>query len=420
MTVWHSLLLVTISSCPIDNPQAPLDVDGAIVSSILTNASLPAGTCPTGNCTWPTTPTLGVCSTCSNLTLTSVSGPSNVTYSAPWGDLVANSGSNVSLTFQDSFGGNENVNISVLASSPGWNLESDGRLPIVNFYQFGIPPARYETFFDSYDPGSFSNTDFIDPFMVAYNCSFSFCLQSFSASTTAGKDQQRPVGSWGQMTSSGNSSGNVPWTFTDVPANMSMNIINASTYTVDESSLKALGQAFKPFITGSVVLQGNMLQLQYAGPGGILVNNINSFAEVFYDASNSLETMSALSQQIATGMTTYLRTSRTAPPDVTFAPTVFVTEIVVRVRWAWLAFPLGLVVAALVFLVTTILQTRQLCVRPWKDHRLPLLMAGIDDVVKRMAKGGLDTRNGLEERVGRMTVQLEFDEKDKIIFRRVQ
>ncbi len=201
---------------------------------------------------------------------------------------------------------------------------------------------------------------------------------------------------------------------------MNMSIINASAYTVDVSSLNALGQAFKPFLTGSALLQGNMLQLQYAGPGGFTADNINSFAQVFYNASNSLGAISALSQQIATGMTTYLRTSRTAPPDVSFAPSVFFTEIVVRVRWAWFAFPLGLVVAALVFLVTTILQTQQLCVRPWKDHRLPLLMADIDDIVRRMAKGGLDTRNGLEERVGRMTVHLEFDEKDKIIFRRVQ
>lgn len=337
-------------------------------------------------------------------------------YSAPWGNLTDDIGSNVTLTFQRTIGRNQNVNISVLASSPVWNLESDGRLPIVNFYLFGIPPARYQTWFNRYNQSSFCNTDFIDPLMMAYNCSFSFCLQSFNASTTAGKAQQQSVGSWGQMTSSGSGF----WTFTDVPANMNMNIINATAYTVDASSLDALGLATMPLLTGNVVLPDKMLPLQFAGPGGTLSDNKISFAEVFYDASNSLEAISALSQQIANGMTTYLRTSRIAPPDVTFTPTVFYTEIVVRVRWAWLAFPLGLVVAALVFLVTTIFQTRRLCVRPWKDHRLPLLMADIDDVVRRMAKGGLDTRNGLEERVGEMTVQLEFDDKDKIIFRRVQ
>ena len=43
-------------------------------------------------------------------------------------------------------------------------------------------------------------------------------------------------------------------------------------------------------------------------------------------------------------------------------------------------------------------------------------MVDIDDVARRTAKGGLDTRDGLEEREGRMTAQLEFDEKNKIVF----
>ena len=83
--------------------------------------------------------------------------------------------------------------------------------------------------------------------MVGYNCSFSFCLQPFSASTTVGA-----------------------------------------------LSLNALGQAFKLSLTGSVLLRGNMLQLQYAEPGGFTVDNINSLAQVVYKASDSLEAMSAL------------------------------------------------------------------------------------------------------------------------------
>ena len=60
-------------------------------------------------------PILGVCSACSKITLSSVSGPSNVTYLTQWGDLVADSGSNLSLTFQATVGGNQNVNLSALS-----------------------------------------------------------------------------------------------------------------------------------------------------------------------------------------------------------------------------------------------------------------------------------------------------------------
>ena len=133
--------------------------------------------------------------------------------------------------------------------------------------------------------------------------------------------------------------------FTDVPANIGINIINVSLYTVEASFFDALGQAFTSFLIGSVLLSGNMSQFEFAWPSSFIVDYINPFAEVFWSVSDSLEDISALAQQIANGTTTFLRTTRTAPPDVTFAPTVFFTAIVVRVRWAWLAFPLGLVIA---------------------------------------------------------------------------
>ena len=83
--------------------------------------------------------------------------------------------------------------------------------------------------------------------------------------------------------------------FTDVPANINMSMNDASAYTVGALSLNALGQAFKLLLTGSVLLRGNMLQLQYAEPGGFTVDNIISLAQVVYKASDSLEAMSALS-----------------------------------------------------------------------------------------------------------------------------
>ena len=325
-------------------------------------------------------------------------------------------GSNKALTFRKSSGGNENVNISVIAASPGSPLVLKGQLTIVNFHVFSVPAVEYEKLFGSYTPGSYAKTSFLDPYLAAYNCSLRFCLQSYTASTTRGKTQQQSVGTWDEVTALGAKA----WKFKEVPEAMNMNIANASAYTVDVISLRALGQAFTTFMTGSVIFQGNLLQPQYSGIGrGPTPASIDSFAEVMYSASDSLESMSRLSEQIASGMSTYIRTSRPAPLDAKFAPSVSSTEIVVKVRWGWLAFPLGLLVSAQIFLVMTILQTRRRCVRPWKGHRLPLLLADTDDIVKEMAEGGLDTRNGLEDRVGRMTVRLEFDERNEIVFRRV-
>ena len=108
--------------------------------------------------------------------------------------------------------------------------------------------------------------------------------------------------------------------FTDVPANIGISIINVSLYTVEASFFDALGQAFTSFLIGSVLLSGNMSQLEFAGPSSFIVDYINPFAEVFWSVSDSLEDISALAQQIANGTTTFLRTTRTAPPDVTLPP----------------------------------------------------------------------------------------------------
>jgi hypothetical protein len=126
--------------------------------------------------------------------------------------------------------------------------------------------------------------------------------------------------------------------------------------------------------------------------------------------------MSALTQQMADQITAYTRTSFSAPFDRAYAPTVLTEQILIRVRWPWLAFPLSLVLAGLVFLVLTILQTRRRLVRPWKGHRMPLLLAAVDGDIRKMASGGLHRRTGLEDRIGKIRMRLEFDGQDTVAF----
>ena len=411
--VRHRFLRITDDSRVIDEPEAPLSANAAIISSVIdVNASVPLATCPSGNCTWPTTPTIAMCSTCTNLTLSSVQGLTNVTYSAPWGDLVNTGDENVSLAYRGA-ANSITHNVSVLASASGWNLDSDGHLPIASIYMFGIRPSSYQFFYENSGPDYMYSTELLDPLMAAYNCTLNFCLQAFNTSIVAGKPQQHLISSWNEMTTAGERS----WSFTKPPEEM--NIGNGSAYMVDSQSLRALGDAFVSVLSGNVILDDGPEKQEFVAAGSTSVGNVNAYVKAFYDASESLDTMSAFMQQIANGMTTYLRTSRQASPDRAYAPTVFTTEIFVRVRWPWLAYPLSLLFAGQVFVAATIIQTRRRRVRPWKSHRLPLLLAGIDDIVKKMAKGGLESRNGLDDRVGQMTVRLGFDERDEIVFKRV-
>lgn len=87
--------------------------------------------------------------------------------------------------------------------------------------------------------------------------------------------------------------------------------------------------------------------------------------------------------------------------------TVFVTELFVRVRWAWLTYPLCLLVASLGFLAATVWQTARRGVKVWKGSLLPLLVADLDEVVKRRAEGAMENLEELESRVGALRVVLE-------------
>ena len=268
----------------------------------------------------------------------------------------------------------------------------------------------------------------LDPLVYGYNCSFWFCLQALGATTTNGETNEHQLQTWDSMYQvqtelsqplNPNQFLNEMYSFKDVPK--SMGVTNASAYQVDSLSLNELTTSFGAAIAGgaSLVLESAALIYQNGGQ----TSTDQSFfqtAQAFVNASDTVHTISALCDQISSGLTNYMRKTMPASSDrATYLPTVFSNEIFIHVRWAWLTFPISLVLAGYVFLIGTIWQTRRLEVKPWKGHRIPLLLMDLDEDVKRMASGGLESRNGLEERVGRMKVRLEYDDGEGIRFRHV-
>ena len=143
----------------------------------------------------------------------------------------------------------------------------------------------------------------------------------------------------------------------------------------------------------------------------------DAFVQAMWLAANTTDSMTAKLQGIADTYTTYMRTALTAPPDSFYMPTTSRIVIVVHVRWPWLAYPLTLVLAGYIFLAATLIQTSRYAVRPWKSQRLPLLLATVDGVVRESATGGLHLNSGLEDRIGHMKVQVEFDGQDQLAFK---
>ena len=245
-------------------------------------------------------------------------------------------------------------------------------------------------------------------------------MQTFKAKTTTGAASQILQQTWEDFTHTNDGF----W----VPVNVedTMSISDPSAYRVENQSLNILGEAFAEALMGNVgvwyddvtnPLPKELPLPAFAGQYSML----GVFAEAVWRASNSTSNITQFFNQMATSFTNFMRTtpSLSAPNDDQYAPLVYTTEIYVHVRWGWLAFPLALLLLGQVFLGLTIHQTKRRRVEPWKGARIPLLLAEVDDIVKEAAKGGLYSRSGLEERVGKTKVRLQYDDKDKITFERV-
>ena len=126
--------------------------------SIFTNnVTLPGGTCSTGNCTWPTTPTLGICSSCNDAKsrLTKTTNSTEITYTLQWPEvftgpqtnlLFERSAQSTNLTFNITLE-NDSLTLAILShADPVLNLTSDGRLVISSFNLLGIPAANWDKY----------------------------------------------------------------------------------------------------------------------------------------------------------------------------------------------------------------------------------------------------------------------------------
>jgi hypothetical protein len=83
-------------------------------------------------------------------------------------------------------------------------------------------------------------------------------------------------------------------------------------------------------------------------------------------------------ERLATAVTNAIRS--TSYSNELLAGDAFITETYVAVRWAWLSFPLAMLVLSMVFLIATIVKTSRdthAAVGVWKTSAMPTLMYGL-------------------------------------------
>ena len=190
------------------------------------------------------------------------------------------------------------------------------------------------------------------------------------------------------------------WVPNVMPAKL--NAPDTAIFNVSDEGLLNLGAQLSNILTGNVTLTQGGSNTTFWGQSRELV-------DVFWGASSSLANLTALVQDIADSMTPQIRTADVANANSYYAPTMIAPVTVVRVRWLWLAYSLALVLAGLLVLALTMYSTSRRKVRPWKGHRIPLLLADIDDTLCARAQGRLGCRTGLDDRLGAVRVRLEFE-----------
>ena len=353
-------------------------VKAATYNGVLSSDQVPLNTlCPTGNCTWPITPSLAICGACSNSTFrescppghnkdTSAPGPvdGSCNYTLPSGSkafLTSNIDGYGAYSFQ-------------LTSSKGamYKKNDTNRLYIANF---DIVNARASP-------------------TQAYECALWMCVQAYETKVLDSKQTQRSVQTFSDMVTSdpGNEHGGSDnLTFREIP--IAMNPMPLIQYTVGVTAQLGFETYLDDLFNGNISYN---------------VESYTSSTDVAEAVSLAIyhPNLSDWIQNLANSMTNVIRTDKPASSDL-YNGTAY--QLGVRIHWPWIILPLALALSSLLILVIAMVRTARSPVQAWKGSPLVMLFMGVDEAIMRDGSGKIDTYNGLNDAVGAARVRIKVD-----------
>ncbi len=358
----------------------PFSVKAAAYNGILSPNIPPLPvSCPTTNCTWPTTPSLAICGACSKSayqlacnSTTATDGPGICHYKMPSG-RVAN------LTNFDV--DDDGVGFQVMPSLGGvYNSRNTSILYLANFDLVGAP-ADHLAF-------SWPNSS-----TVAAECAMWFCVQAYDISIT-GSQQTQFMQNFSQVVNSSLSPDDTGlygnYTFLDLPAKM--NPSPNSQYRVDYLAYAAIDSFLPSLFDGNVNIN----------PGSYTPSS--DFTLAVWNATST--DLDAWMKNVALSMTNALRAFNSISDDFYNGTGYYLG---VQVRWRWTILPAALVVSSFLILIVTIVKTARSPVQAWKGSPLALLFIDVDQDMRKGAQGRMDTFDGLKDSVGKTRVMIKSD-----------
>ncbi|KAK3900406.1 hypothetical protein C8A05DRAFT_45743 [Staphylotrichum tortipilum] len=342
--------------------------------------------CPTGNCTWPITPTVGVCGACINTTEriqipgpvpppgSLLSGPCSV--STP-GGIQINSSCDLDFGIVFTLGPGSGE----VFSSHKAPLARGAPNVIAEFGALGLPVRQSlnATIRES----------------LATECALWYCLQAHNVSVRQGVLEDEVVETWSRVNATGNAGGEAMVggrrvVFIDIPA--SFNIEPGEVYGLGPMQMITIQQYFNKTVVGNVTADG-------------YTRGIWSTTDYAEGLHNSFDDVDSWLDRLTRSMTNEVRLSGWNASSTAaryYRGTVLSSQVMFIVRWLWLIYPAGLVALSVLCLIIAATQTLGMTdVRAWKDDPLVPLCLDLDVQLRERARAGLLEPNGTRKLVGR-------------------
>ncbi|KAI0439401.1 hypothetical protein F4803DRAFT_568537 [Xylaria telfairii] len=366
------------STNPRVNPYAWLSAfEEGIFSDTIND--LPA-TCPSGNCTWNTVPSVGVCAECVDIThllpqtWISCSGifcnyslvaTNGSTEKAELAGYVMRNGPKPNSTWDDrvhfSNPNDISFNISMVMSVP-WDV----RQPSMKSYEgfnvlFGSPAVN--------------------------TCSFWFCMQALLTKVVSG----RPTKPCAPVVA----------TFNNIPGfNM-----NDRDFVVNQTD------TYVDFWLRNERSELNLIRPYLDKPDPVY--GFVNLPPLLLDRWNHTKgERSSCANRIAKSLSNKLReANQPSPNEDVYSGEVWTQDIYICVAWYWLAYPALMLVASVAVFITTVRNNmKSRGGLAWGNGTLALLLCDIGTVAKNNAKGFYESDSKLLESIGKIPARLEGDE----------
>lgn len=349
----------------------PLSTAGAIYTGLFQSASPHSDavtmSCPTGNCTFDPYQSLALCTRCANVT-DQLSNSSQSFGTLTNYDYRLPNGLHFQTAMNMMYLMNGTVDLDLL------RVDTGGVPSILNFTAisaagYGVPPS-----------------------VSATECALYFCVDTYATSVTQGAFNETRVST---RTSSNASTSAVMQDLFLTPETCYKNgtrhkWTDDCRYHVDRFSTLALSNSLRPLLRGN---------------GSLFTSNRPSWSsdtlKAVYGVYGNYTDISLTFRSLSSALTTH---ARSKVCHASAAGKTWTTESFVRVRWPWMALPIALVVLGFIFLVVTMVKTKNQYI--WKSSPLALLFSdlSVDAPHSIRARPSL---SGMEDTSKKMNVWLE-------------